>query len=377
MSAKCFLMLEDGSFFEGEHFGAYGEKFGEAVFNTSMTGYQEILTDPSYNGQIITMTYPEIGNYGVNEEDCESSKPFVKGLVVREYWKTPSNWRSAATLGDYMKKHGIVGIQGVDTREITKKIRMGGAQKCVISTEDSKPESLLKKIKSSPGIVGQDLATEVSCGKPYEWTEGNDGWRIAGNEKHSERRKPRVVAYDFGIKSSILRNLSDFGCRITVVPSKTPPHEALAIEPDGVFLSNGPGDPEAVEYAAENIKGLLGKIPVFGICLGHQIISLALGGKTFKMKFGHRGGNHPVKNLKNGKVEITSQNHGFSVDPDSLDRETEITHINLNDNTVEGLENPEKSVFAVQYHPESSPGPHDSSYLFEKFVSMMKDKTNE
>jgi len=374
MSEKCFLMFEDGSYFEGKRFGARGERFGEAVFNTSMTGYQEILTDPSYNGQIITMTYPEIGNYGVNEEDCESAKPFVRGLVVREYWETPSSWRSETALGEYMKKHGIVGIEGVDTREIAKKIRTGGAQKCVISTEDSNPGSLLKKVKSSPGIVGQDLVTEVSCEKPFEWTEENSGWKIADGKRHTDRRETRVVAYNFGIKSSILRNLSDLRCRVTVVPAQTPPREALAIEPDGIFLSNGPGDPKDVEYAADNIKGLLGKVPVFGICLGHQIISIALGGKTFKMKFGHRGGNHPVKNLKTGKVEITSQNHGFSVEPDSLDAETNITHINLNDKTVEGLENREKSVFAVQYHPESSPGPHDSSYLFEKFVSMMENK---
>lgn len=372
MSGKCFLVLEDGTVFEGEHFGAQGESFGEAVFNTSMTGYQEILTDPSYNGQIITMTYPEIGNYGINTEDSESAKPFAKGLAVREYWETPSNWRSAMALGEYMEKHGIVGIQGVDTREITRKIRTGGAQKCVISSDCGNPETLVEKVKKSPGIVGRDLVTEVSCKNPYEWTEGNGRWIIsASGKKQVAKNKPKVVAYDFGIKNAILRNLTGMGCAITVVPAQTPPADALAFEPDGVFLSNGPGDPEAVEYAAENISGLLGKVPVFGICLGHQIISLALGGKTFKMKFGHRGGNQPVKELGSGKVEITSQNHGFAVDPGSLGGETEITHINLNDGTVEGLENRKKSVFAVQYHPESSPGPHDSSYLFEKFISMM------
>ncbi|QMU56184.1 MAG: glutamine-hydrolyzing carbamoyl-phosphate synthase small subunit [Candidatus Mycalebacterium zealandia] len=373
MSGKCFLVFEDGTIFEGGHFGASGESFGEAVFNTSMTGYQEILTDPSYNGQIITMTYPEIGNYGVNTEDSESEKPFAKGLVVREYWETPSNWRSVMPLGEYMEKHGIVGIHGVDTREITRKIRTGGAQKCVISSNGGDPETLVEKVKKSPGIVGRDLVTEVSCEKPYEWTGGNGGWRISAAGKAPVADwKPAVVAYDFGIKSAILRNLTDMGCRVTVVPAQTSPAEVMTFEPDGVFLSNGPGDPEAVEYAAKNINGLLGKIPVFGICLGHQIISLALGGKTFKMKFGHRGGNQPVKELSSGKVEITSQNHGFAVDPDSLGNGTEITHVNLNDGTVEGLENREKSVFAVQYHPESSPGPHDSSYLFEKFISVMK-----
>ncbi|WP_462137709.1 glutamine-hydrolyzing carbamoyl-phosphate synthase small subunit [Candidatus Mycalebacterium sp.] len=373
MSGKCFLVFEDGTVFEGGHFGAHGMSFGEAVFNTSMTGYQEILTDPSYNGQIITMTYPEIGNYGVNTEDSESEKPFAKGLAVREYWENPSNWRSAMPLGEYMEKHGIVGIQGVDTREITIKIRTGGAQKCVISSNGGNPETLVEKVKKSPGIVGRDLVTEVSCEKPYEWTEGNGGWRISAAGKPPVADwKPGVVAYDFGIKSAILRNLTDMGCRVTVVPAQTSPADVLAFEPDGVFLSNGPGDPEAVEYAAENINGLLGKVPVFGICLGHQIISLALGGKTFKMKFGHRGGNQPVKELSGGKVEITSQNHGFAVDPDSLGKGTEITHINLNDGTVEGLENRKQSVFAVQYHPESSPGPHDSSYLFEKFISSMK-----
>ncbi len=363
-------MFEDGSVFEGKNFGARGEKFGEAVFNTSMTGYQEILTDPSYNGQIITMTYPEIGNYGVNSEDSESEKPFLKGLAVREYWPSPSNWRAARPLHEYMEEHGIVGIEGVDTREITRKIRTGGAQKCGISTEDRDPQSLLKKVKGSPGIVGRDLITDISCEKPYKWTEGHGVWKNAGTAQ--PEWNPAVVAYDFGIKTSILRNLVDLGCGVTVVPSRTLPDEVLALKPDGVFLSNGPGDPEAVEYAAKNINGLLGRVPVFGICLGHQIISLALGGKTFKMKFGHRGGNQPVQNLSSAKVEITSQNHGFAVDPDSLDGETEITHVNLNDKTVEGIENKNKSVFSVQYHPESSPGPHDSSYLFDKFLQIMK-----
>ncbi len=371
MSGGCFLVFEDGSVFEGENFGARGERFGEAVFNTSMTGYQEILTDPSYNGQIVTMTYPEIGNCGVNEEDSESEKPFLKGLVVREYWATPSNWRAVMPLHEYMEKHGIIGIQGVDTREITRKIRTGGAQKCAISTEETDPQNLLNKARASRGIIGQDLVTQVSCKKPYKWTEKSGNWKYDRAEQIPEWN-PKVVAYDFGIKRSILRNLCDLGCRITVVPSQTAPDDALALKPDGVFLSNGPGDPEAVEYAAKNIGGLLGRVPVFGICLGHQIVCLALGGKTFKMKFGHRGGNQPVKNISSGKVEITSQNHGFAVDPDSLGGGTEVTHVNLNDGTVEGMENKGKSVFSVQYHPESSPGPHDSSYLFDKFLTTMK-----
>ncbi len=371
MNGKCLLVFEDGSVFEGEHFGARGERFGEAVFNTSMTGYQEILTDPSYNGQIITMTSPEIGNYGVNEEDSESALPLAKGLVVREYWETPSNWRSTMPLHKYMEKHSVIGIQEVDTRKITRKIRAGGAQKCVISTEDTDPKSLLKKVRNSPGIVGLDLVTQVSCEKPYQWTEGNAGWKATG-AKTAPGQPPRVVVYDFGIKRSILKNLIDMGCRVTVVPAQTAPEDVLALKPDGVFLSNGPGDPEGIEYAAKSMADIIGKVPVFGICLGHQIISLALGGKTFKMKFGHRGANHPVKRLNDGKVEITSQNHGFAVEPDSLASGTEITHINLNDGTVEGIENRGKLVSAVQYHPESSPGPHDSSYLFDGFLQMMK-----
>lgn len=370
MSGKCFLALEDGSVFEGKNFGARGEEFGEAVFNTSMTGYQEILTDPSYGGQIITMTYPEIGNCGVNKEDCESAKPFLKGLAVREYWETPSNWRAEMPLHEYMEKHGIIGIQGVDTREITRKIRTGGAQKCAISTEETDPRKLLGKVRSSPGIVGRDLVTQASCKETREWTEGGGKWKRGGAQ--APEWNPAVAAYDFGIKTGILRNLCDLGCRITVVPAQTSPDEILARKPDGVFLSNGPGDPEAVEYAAKNISGLIGRVPVFGICLGHQIISLALGGKTFKMKFGHRGGNQPVRHIKTGKVEITSQNHGFAVDPDSLRSGTEITHVNLNDGTVEGIRHKNFPLFSVQYHPESSPGPHDSSYLFDSFLQMMK-----
>lgn len=370
---KALLVIEDGTVFEGTAFGAQGEAFGEVVFNTSMTGYQEILTDPSYNGQIVTMTYPEIGNYGVNREDIESRRPFLKGLVVKEYWDVPSNWRSESNLSDYLSEYGVLGIQGIDTRKLTRIIRTDGAQKAVISTIDEDPKSLLKKVRSSQGIVGIDLVTEVSCEEPYPWDEGTGEWRPHLEDVQSKKEKFKVVAYDFGLKQNILRKLTDHGCEVTTVPSRTPPHEVLALEPDGVFLSNGPGDPAAVSYAVESVGALLGKKPIFGICLGHQILSLALGGSTYKLKFGHRGANQPVKDLKTGKVEITSQNHGFAVEEGSLGDDVEITHINLNDNTVEGIRHKEHAAFSVQYHPEASPGPHDSSYLFEEFIESMRE----
>jgi len=372
---KAVLAIEDGTVFEGLSFGSEGEVFGEVVFNTSLTGYQEIITDPSYNGQIIVMTYPEIGNYGINPEDLESRKPFAKGLVVKEYWPLPSNWRSKQSLDDFMKANNIVGIHGIDTRFLTKQIRTSGAQKCVISTEDTNKKSLLSKIKNFPDIVGKDLVTEVSCKEPYNWDKGTEQW-IPANDKYEPKKKYNVVAYDFGIKNNILRRLTDLGCNLTVVPSTTPPEEVLKLNPDGIFLSNGPGDPEGVGYAIENVKELLGKKPIFGICLGHQIISIALGGSTYKLKFGHRGGNQPVKNVQTGKVEITSQNHSFAVDPDSLDENVEITHVNLNDQTVEGLRHRKHPIFSVQYHPESSPGPHDSSYLFNNFIELMEGFKN-
>lgn len=371
---KALLVIEDGTVFEGSAFGADGEVFGEVVFNTSMTGYQEILTDPSYNGQIVTMTYPEIGNYGVNEQDVESRKPFLKGFVVKEYWRTPSNWRSQGDLESYLSNYGIVGIEGVDTRSLTKLIRSKGAQKAVISTVDLDPDSLLKKVQSSQGIVGVDLVTEVSCEEPYNWDQGTHNWKPDSEDKES-KEKFKVVAYDFGLKHNILRKLTDHGCDVTVVPSRTPPNEVLSLEPDGIFLSNGPGDPAAVAYAAESIRTLLGKKPIFGICLGHQILSLALGAKTYKLKFGHRGGNQPVQNLSTGKVEITSQNHGFAVDADTLDKDIEVTHINLNDQTVEGIKHKKHPAFSVQYHPEASPGPHDASYLFQDFIDLMKSSS--
>lgn len=367
---KAYLVLENDTRFEGICFGSEGEVFGEVVFNTSLTGYQEILTDPSYNGQIVVMTYPEIGNYGVNKQDLESRKPFIRGFVVKEYWEHPSNWRSSDNLENFLSEYGIVGIQGIDTRKLTKIIRSEGSPKGVISTVDSDYKSLLKKVKESSDIIGVDLVSEVSCEKNYSWSEGTDSW--LNNKKNSNKEfKYKVVAYDFGIKSNILRKLYDLDCDVTVVPSKTSPEDILSLDPDGIFLSNGPGDPAAVEYASGNVRKLIGRKPIFGICLGHQILSLALGGKTYKLKFGHRGGNQPVKNLSTNKVEITSQNHGFAVDPDSLDERVEISHINLNDQTVEGLKHREEPLFCVQYHPEASPGPHDSSYLFNDFIQMM------
>jgi len=372
---KAYLALENGKVFEGTSFGALGEATGEVVFNTSLTGYQEILTDPSYNGQILVMTYPEIGNYGVNPEDFESEKPYLSGFVVKEYWDYPSNWRSRESLGNVLSRYAIPGIQGIDTRELTRIIRIGGAVKGIISTIETNPETLIEKVNSSPGIVGRDLVTEVSCTQPYQWSEGTGEWRLNrdGREPEELFKRFKVAVYDFGIKRNILRELYDLGCDITVFPSTTDPKDILAFDPDGIFLSNGPGDPAAVKYASKNMKKLVGKKPIFGICLGHQILSLALGGKTFKLKFGHRGGNQPVKNLMTGKVEITSQNHGFAVDPDSLKGNVAISHINLNDQTVEGLEHKEYPLSCVQYHPEASPGPHDSSYLFRGFLDMMEN----
>lgn len=370
---RAILVLEDGTTFEGDGFGAEGETYGEVVFNTSITGYQEILTDPSYNGQIVVMTYPEVGNYGINPDDVESRRPFVRGFVVREYWSSPSNWRSRENLGSYLSRCGIVGIEGVDTRELTKRIRTKGVQRGVISTADLDPESLLKKVHLFPSILGIDLATEVSCTEAYGWQSGSEIWGLTHDRKQENEKRFKIVAYDFGIKRNTPRRLVDAGCEVCIVPSRTPPHEVLSMNPDGIVLSNGPGDPAGVPYAVENVRTLIGKKPIFGICLGHQIIGLALGGRTYKLKFGHRGANQPVKNLITGKVEITSQNHGFAVDADSLGASIEITHINLNDNTVEGLRHKEYPLFSVQYHPEASPGPHDSGYLFLEFLRLMKE----
>jgi carbamoyl-phosphate synthase small subunit len=381
---KAILALADGRVFEGASFGAEGEAIGEVVFNTSMTGYQEILTDPSYEGQLVAMTYPEIGNVGVNPEDVESRKPFVNGFIVKNYTAQPSNWRAAQSLHEYMKAHGIVGIQGIDTRSLVRYLRDQGSQEGIISTVTENVDELVAKAKRSPGMVGKDLVQEVTCDESFDWNQGmwdiGTGYKTRDGAKTAPKRKGRgtfaspnffVVAYDYGIKYNILRNLAEAGCRVKVVPAATSAEDVLALNPDGIFLSNGPGDPDAVPYAKENVRKLIGKKPIFGICLGHQIMGLALGGKTYKLKFGHHGGNQPVMDLTTRKVEITSQNHGFAVDADSLKGAAEVTHLNLNDNTVEGLAHREVPIFSVQYHPESSPGPHDASYLFKRFIDMM------
>lgn len=358
---KAILATENGLVFEGHAVGAEGETIGELVFNTSMTGYQEILTDPSYAGQVVTMTYPLIGNYGVNPEDVESRKPFVEGFVMRECCFEPSNFRARQTLPEYLKEHGIVAIDGVDTRRITKMLRTEGAKKCVISTVDYDHASLIQKAKDAPDMEGSDYVKAVSVDEEYVWNP---------DKKDAEFT---VVAFDYGIKYNILRLLDTAGCRVIVLPATASAEDALKHRPDGIFLSNGPGDPAALPYIYPTVQGLFGKKPIFGICLGHQILGHAYGGTTFKLKFGHRGGNQPVLNNDTGAVEISAQNHGFAVDPDSLDpAKVRITHINLNDNSVEGMEHKEIPVFSVQYHPEASPGPHDSRYLFEKFISAMR-----
>jgi len=368
---KGLLALADGRVFQGKGFGAPGEISGEVVFNTSMTGYQEILTDPSYCGEIVTMTYPLIGNYGINLEDTESVRPFLSGFIVKEANDFPSNWRSKMSLDAYLKENNILGLQGIDTRSLVRHIRDCGAQTGILSTEDLDPDSLVEKARQAPSIVGRDLVREVTCREPYHWSEGP--WDLEKGYvcvEHPPRFK--VVAYDFGIKRNILRNLVASGCDVTVVPADMPVEKVLAMRPDGVFLSNGPGDPEPIGYAQENIRRLLGKVPLFGICLGHQLLALALGGRTYKLKFGHRGGNQPVRRGEGHEVEITAQNHGFAVDPGSISDQAVLSHVNLNDNTVEGLEYQKFPAFSVQYHPEASPGPHDSRYLFGRFIDLME-----
>lgn len=368
---KALLVLESGAYFVGESIGYDGEAKGEIVFNTSMTGYQEILTDPSYKGQIVTMTYPLIGNYGCNFEDVESWKPWVEGFVVKELASRPSNWRKKESLPDYLKKNKIVAIQGIDTRKLTKMIRSAGAQSALIITNDKDIKKLVSRVKKIPSIVGRDLVKEVTTSKSYKWKDKIYEWPRGYPRQKSF--KYFVVAYDFGIKRNILRNLASHNIDVLVVPAQTPWEEIIEMKPDGVFLSNGPGDPEPISYAIENIKNLIGKTPLFGICLGNQLLALALGGKTYKLKFGHHGGNHPVKNLDTGAIEITCQNHGFAVDIESLKGKAALTHINLNDMTSEGYALKEKHLFSVQYHPESSPGPMDSHYLFRDFTKMMGD----
>jgi len=358
MTKPAKLVLENGTIFSGISFGAEGETIGEVCFNTGMTGYQEILTDPSYCGQLITMTYPHIGNYGVNEEDVESNKIHAAGFIVREENVVPSNFRSTQSLGEYLRAQKIVGIQKIDTRMLTRILRDEGAMNGIISTTDLDDDSLLQKVKTAPSMDGLDLAKVVTCDKSYKWSKG----------------KHKIAAIDFGIKHNILRLLESHGCDITVFPATASVTEILNINPDGIFLSNGPGDPAAVTYGIKTVKELLGKKPIFGICLGHQILALALGAKTYKLKFGHRGCNHPVKNVATGVVEITSQNHGFAVGADSFSENMEVTHLSLNDQTIEGLKCTNVQAFSVQYHPESSPGPHDSRYLFQNFIDMMTEK---
>ncbi|MFH1791868.1 MAG: glutamine-hydrolyzing carbamoyl-phosphate synthase small subunit [Candidatus Omnitrophota bacterium] len=353
----ALLVLEDGRTFEGTAFGARGEKFGEVVFNTSLTGYQEILTDPSYRGQIVTMTYPLIGNYGVNPEDVESSAPHLAGFSVRETSKIASNWRATQTLDSYLRKNGIVGIEGIDTRALTRHIRLEGAMRAVLSTRNTDCGSLVEKARRSPGLIGRDLVREVTCPGRYTW---------------SRKGRRHVVVIDCGVKYNILRSLSKRGLKVTVIPYDTPADQILAFKSDGVLVSNGPGDPAAVKCVINTLKALIGRIPVFGICLGHQLLCLALGGQTYKLKFGHHGGNHPVKDLRTGRIYITAQNHGFCVDMDTVDsKDVEITHMNLNDNTCEGMRHKRLPVFSVQFHPEAGPGPRESAYLFDEFADYM------
>ena len=383
MYKKSKLVLENGTAFTGTTFGAEGETIGEVCFNTGMTGYQEILTDPSYCGQLITMTYPHIGNYGVNPEDVESNKIQAAGFIVREETVVPSNFRSTQSLGDYLREQKIVGIQNIDTRMLTRIIRDEGAMNGIISTTELNEKLLFKKVKAAPSMNGMDLAKVVSCAESYAWRQ-EKGDRSRENELQSNGSSTyslpltsqsfQIAAIDYGIKHNILRLLESYGCSITVFPATATADEILKINPDGIFLSNGPGDPAAVTYAIETVKELLGKKSIFGICLGHQILALALGATTYKLKFGHRGCNHPVKNIETGKVEITSQNHGFAVDPETLQNNVKVTHTSLNDETIEGLRCTNVSAFSVQYHPESSPGPHDSRYLFEEFIKLMSEK---
>ncbi len=369
---KALLALADGTVFEGRAFGATGEAVGEVVFNTSMFGYQEILTDPSYVGQIVTMAYPEMGNVGANADDQESTRPHAVGMVVREL-NVPSSWRAQETLEQYLQRHGVAGIEGVDTRKLVRHLRTHGSQMGVISSDGTSARALVEKARASHGMEGLDLATPISTPTPYVWTQPTPDPLKAGGQTGAPKLELEVVAYDYGLKRSMLQFLVDVGCRVTVVPANFPAAEVLTKKPHGVFLTNGPGDPAAVKGADKTVQALLGKVPIFGICLGHQILALALGGKTYKMKFGHRGANQPVKDLATGKVEITSQNHGFAVDESSLQGKAVVTHLNLNDRTVEGLAAMDAKAFSVQYHPESSPGPHDARYLFARFARLMKD----
>ena len=375
---RTLLALEDGRYFEGESFGAPGTRVGEVCFNTAMTGYQEVLTDPSYRGQIVAMTYPLIGNYGINCLDQESSAPHVRGFVIEELTDIPSNWRSEMSLDEYLQKWNIPGAQGIDTRALTRHLRTRGAMKACLTTEQISPAEATQRAIEGEGVIGMDYVREVSTNKIYRWDPEDKfsaPWSIAGNGETKRALPPvkfQVVAYDYGIKQNILRLLRQKGFAVTVVPASTTADQVLALNPDGVFLSNGPGDPAALPYAHETVRDLMGKKPIFGICLGHQILGFAFGGSTFKLKFGHRGANQPVKDLRTGKVAITAQNHGFAVDAESLPPDVEVTHINLNDRTVEGMRYKDLPIFSVQYHPEAAPGPHDASYFFDQFADLIE-----
>ena len=380
---KALLVLEDGRAFEGEAFGATGTRVGEVCFNTSMTGYQEVLTDPSYYGQIVAMTYPLIGNYGVNSADDESARAQVSGFVIEELSEVPSSWRAQTSLPEYMAHNGIVGIQGIDTRALTRHLRERGAMKACLSTEARSVEEAARLAREGEGVIGMDFVREVTTLKMYEWDpEGLDSrrWRVARSAGEADAEeaalppaKYHIVAYDYGMKRNILRRLRQHGFRVRVVPAGTTAEEVLALNPDGVFLSPGPGDPSALDYVHRSVRGLIGQKPIFGICLGHQMLSHAFGGRTFKLKFGHHGGNQPVQDLRTGRVDITAQNHGFAVDIDSLPAALEVTHINLNDHTVEGLRHRSLPIFSVQYHPEAAPGPHDALHFFQQIAQLIDD----